>query len=99
MLFLVGPGLAVRAGDLVAVVDLDGKVTTPDTADFLRRAERAGLTELAGENLPKTAVLLAAPRNRCRRSRSNRRSCRVIFSPVSSAALNRRSQLRGGGVT
>ena len=99
--FLAGSSAPVRGSDVVAVIDLDGKITTPDTADFLRRAERAGITTLAGDNLPKCAVLLAPPRRRARRSRSRRRplgGTRLIFSTTSAAALNRRSQLPHGGV-
>ena len=94
MFFLAGSSTPVRARDVVAVIDLDGRVTTPDTADFLRRAEREGITELAGENLPKCFVLLAPPR---RAGRGGRRRARVIFSATSAAALNRRAQIASGG--
>ena len=94
MFFLAGSSTPVREADVVAVIDLDGKVTTPDTADFLRAAERAGITSLAGENLPKCFVLLSPPRRSRRHARGR---CRVIFSSTSAAALLRRSQIPGGG--
>ena len=101
MHFLAGSSTPVRWRDVVAVIDLDGKITTPDTADFLRRAEREGITTLAGDNLPKCAVLLAPPRRKSRKSKSRRRTpkgTRLILSTTSAAALNRRSQLPHGGV-
>ena len=101
MHFLAGSSAPVRWRDVVAVIDLDGKITTPDTADFLRRAEREGITVLAGDNLPKCAVLLSPPRKKSRKAKSHRRppkGTRLIFSTTSAAALNRRSQLPHGGV-
>lgn len=101
MYFLAGSSLPVRMRDAVMIIDMDGRVTTPDTADFLRRAERAGITHLAGENLPKCAVVLAPCRRTWRGAKGRRRpgrGMRVIFSTTSAAALNRRTQLPHGGL-
>lgn len=102
MHFLAGSSRPVRGRNIVAVIDLDGKITTPDTADFLRRAERAGVTALAGDNLPKCAVLIAPPTNTARRSRlllrRKKGGMQILFSTTSAAALSRRAQLPHGGV-
>ena len=37
-----GAGTVVRGEDIIGIFDLDGKITTADTADFLRRAEKDG---------------------------------------------------------
>ena len=36
-----GSGTVVRAKEIVGIFDLDGKITTAVTAEFLRSAERA----------------------------------------------------------
>lgn len=71
-----GAGVILREKDIVGIFDLDGKVTTPDTADFLRRAEQDGITELAGDDLPKCFVLTASARGE-----------KVIFSHISAKVL------------
>ena len=89
MHFLAGSSTPVRWRDVVAVIDLDGKITTSDTADFLRRAEKDGIVELAGEDLPK-CFILAVPQKRSRRPLKRVRR-RVILSHLSTAALGGRA--------
>ena len=100
MHLLIGHDAPVRAGSVIAVVDLDGRVTTPDTADFLRKAEREKITRLAGDNLPKSAVITAPQRKRARHSRMKlpKGKSEVIFSTLSAAVILRRSARKRGGM-
>jgi len=89
MYLRAGADRMIRLSQLVGVFDLDGRITTADTADFLRRAERSGDTDLAGADLPKSFLLLAPPKKR--RGRSADAS--VLFSPLSAAILAQRISL------
>ncbi len=57
MYISVGGKKAVREKTVIGIFDLDGKITTADTAAYLRAAERRGEVTLAGEDLPKCFVL------------------------------------------
>lgn len=89
-----GAGVIVREADIIGIFDLDGKITTADTADFLRRAERDGKTETAGDDLPKCFLLVAPPR---RKNFSKKKSSRahktekIVFSHISARHLSRRN--------
>lgn len=89
MFLHAGAGTVVRGEDIIGIFDLDGKITTSDTADFLRRAEKDGVMELAGEDLPK-CFILAVPQKRSRRPMKRTRR-RVILSHLSTAALGGRA--------
>ena len=82
-----GSGTVVRAKEIVGIFDLDGKITTAVTAEFLRSAERAKKTELAGEDLPKAFLLTASERRRRGQKVAKER---VIFTHVSSGVLGKR---------
>lgn len=84
-----GAGTVVRGSDMVGIFDLDGKITTSDTADFLRRAEKDGTVELAGEDLPK-CFIVAVPKKKARRFRKSPKR-RVILSHLSASALSGRA--------
>lgn len=71
-----GAGVILREKEIIGIFDLDGKVTTPDTAAFLRRAEKDGIAELAGDDLPKCFVLASSSAGE-----------RVIFSKISAKVL------------
>lgn len=73
-----GAGVILREKDIIGIFDLDGKVTTPDTASFLRRAEKSGTAVLAGDDLPKCFILTAE---------KNSDEKRVIFSHISAKVL------------
>ena len=75
-----GGGVILRDSSIIGIFDLDGKVTTPDTADFLRQAEKDGITSLAGDDLPK-CFILAAP------ARGKKGKTKVIFSHISAGKL------------
>lgn len=85
----IGGGVILRDTSIIGIFDLDGKVTTPDTADFLRRAEKDGITSMAGDDLPKCFVLTSPPRNRSGKKK-------VVFSQISAGVLaNRGDSLTG----
>ena len=100
MYLLAGHDAPVRGESAIAVIDLDGKITTPDTADFLRSAEKSGITRLAGDNLPKSAVLCASPRKYARHSRriQRKKSPELIFTTLASAIILKRSERKRGGL-
>lgn len=76
-----GAGVILREKDIVGIFDLDGKMTTPDTAAFLRRAEKDGITEMAGDDLPKCFILAAPP------AKHGSSTEKVIFSHISAKVL------------
>ncbi len=81
-----GGGVILKGSSIIGIFDLDGKITTPDTADFLRRAEKAGETSLAGDDLPKCFILSAEGRS----------SQHITFSCISAGVLaNRGDALTG----
>lgn len=84
-----GAGTVVRGADIVGIFDLDGKITTADTADFLRRAEKNHTVELAGDDLPK-CFIVAMPK-KCRKRIRRAKKCRVILSHISAGALGGRA--------
>ena len=76
MFLHAGAGTVVRGADIVGIFDLDGKITTADTADFLRRAEKDHLLEMAGEDLPK-CFIVSVPNKKKKRPR--RAGCRRVI--------------------
>ena len=99
MFLHAGAGTVVSDSHIIGIFDLDGKITTPDTAAYLRRAERAGESEIAGSDLPKSFIVSYPPRRRRKRSDARRRRIRfrdrVIFSHISAVFLARRAELSG----
>ena len=85
----VGGGVILRDTSIIGIFDLDGKITTPDTADFLRCAEKNKITSMAGDDLPKCFVLTAPLRTKSGKTR-------VVFSQISASVLaNRGDALTG----
>lgn len=58
MYLYLGAEKIVRKSDVVGIFELDGKLTTPVTGEFLKAAQRNGLVESAGEDLPKSFVIV-----------------------------------------
>lgn len=90
----VGDGKSIRRRDVIGIFDLDGETTTEATADFLKKSEKTGITESAGDMLPRSVVLCedrrAGSRRVCgiRRVRArSERKYRVVFSHLSSGTL------------
>ena len=88
----IGASASVRDRDLVGIFDLDGQMTTADTAAFLRTAEKKGITRAADETgLPKCFLLLTPPpHNRAGWRQKKKQNETVLFSPISAAALGGR---------
>lgn len=98
----VGDGVSIRRRDVIGIFDIDGETTTAATADFLKKCEKKGITESAGDMLPRSVVLCEDFRGRRgrrgRRFRDGRlrgslrgeRRYRVIFSHLSSGTLGMR---------
>lgn len=53
----IGAGKMVRGSKIIGCFDMDGKWDSAVTKDFLKKAERDGRTETAGDDLPRTFVL------------------------------------------
>lgn len=77
----LGSNRMVRDKTIVGIFDLDGEVTTPDTRDFLKHAEKAGITTLAGDDLPRSFVVTSSDYGE-----------EVIFSRITSQALAGRGE-------
>ena len=86
MFLHAGAGAVVRQKEIIGIFDLDGKITTKDTADFLRAAEKAGIAELAGKDLPKSFLLSCPQKGKPGRTR-------VIFSHISAGVLAKRGEM------
>ena len=72
----IGSDRMIRTEDIVGIFDLDGEITTPDTREFLKSADKAGITALAGDDLPRSFVVI-----------SSCDSEEIIFSRLTSQAL------------
>jgi len=73
----IGGGRTVRDREIIGCFDMDGKWDSEMTKDFLRRAERDGKTEMAGDDLPRTFVVTDGG---------------VIFTHISSVAVVQRTR-------
>ena len=81
-----GAGKIVRGEDIIGVFDMDGHTGSDVNAEFLKRAEREGVTEAAGNELPRSFIVLAPRSGERSRKRSRERSRskeRVVFSRIS----------------
>ena len=78
----------IRASQIVGIFDLDGEITTRDTREFLRRIDGAGRAELAGDDLPRSAVLICGERGAADEAPSDS----VIYSRLTTQSLIRRAE-------
>ena len=62
----------VRSREILGCFDMDGKWDSELTKEFLKNAEKSGMTESAGEDLPRTFVLTDSG---------------VIFTHISTSAI------------
>ena len=58
MFIHIGSGKSVKKSDLIGIFDIDGKITPEITANFLKKAQKEGKVDSAGEDLPKSFVLV-----------------------------------------
>ena len=91
-----GGGVILRDSSIIGIFDLDGKVTTPDRADFLRKAEKDGVTSLAGDDLPKCFILTAPARKKKKPKSEKTENTKVIFSHISAGKLSGRGDALTG---
>ena len=68
----IGANRVVRDREILGCFDMDGKWDSDITKEFLKSEERAGRTEAAGDDLPRTFVLTDSG---------------VIFTHISTAAI------------
>ncbi len=64
MLVHIGAGYLVREEDIVGYFDIDGKVDSVITKEFLQRAEKKGQCDTAGTDLPRSFVLTSPVKRR-----------------------------------
>ena len=48
----------MKKSDIVGIFELDGKLTTKETGVFLKEAQKSGRLLSAGEDLPKSYVIV-----------------------------------------
>ncbi len=84
MLIHIGAGYLVREDDIIGYFDMDGKVDSAVTKEFLKKAEKSGRCDTAGTDLPRSFVLTAD------RGRKASGEGKVIFTHISTQALKKR---------
>lgn len=90
MLIHIGAGYLVREDDIIGYFDIDGKVDSDVTKDFLKKAEKMGRCDTAGTDLPRSFVL-AVPRVRGNKTAHlSADGEKVIFTHISTQALKKR---------
>ena len=72
----IGAGRMVRSREILGCFDMDGKWDSELTKEFLKNAEKSGITESAGEDLPRCFVLTDSA---------------VIFTHISTSAIAKRT--------
>ena len=78
-----GGNVVVRDCDIIGIFDIDNMNTEETMKDFLRRAEKNGRCRMAGDNLPKSFILLYEDGEES-----------VIFSQISAQSLTKRVAFR-----
>ena len=78
-----GGNVVVRDKDIIGIFDIDNMNTEETMKDFLRRAERNGKTRIAGDNLPKSFILLMEDGKEG-----------VVFSQISAHSLIKRIEFK-----
>ena len=85
MLIHIGAGYLVREKDIVGYFDIDGKVDSAVTKEFLKCAEKSGRCDTAGSDLPRSFVLTSQ-----KKQRGEADDSKVIFTHISTQALKKR---------
>ncbi len=78
----LGADVIVRKSDIVGIFELDGKITPPLTAAYLKKAEKEGKAESVGFDLPKSFVIVRTKNGE-----------KVYFSPIAVSSLLKRCEL------
>ena len=82
MLIHIGAGYLVREENIIGYFDMDGKVDSAVTKEFLKNAEKTGRCDTAGTDLPRSFVLTA--------EKGQKGEGKVIFTHISTQALKKR---------
>ena len=80
MICHIGAGKLITSRDVIGIFDLDGRVTTQITSEFLKAADREGKTEFPGDDIPRSFVLT--------KEKNGRES--IVLSRLSPTALTKR---------
>lgn len=75
----IGNNIIIKKEDIVGIFELDGKMTTKLTKDFLNNLQKEGKLESAGEDLPKSFIITSEKK--------------VYFSHISVSSLMKRCDL------
>ncbi len=59
MLIHAGAGRLIRGGDVIGMFDMDGHFGSDINRDFLKLAGKRGVVETAGEDLPRTFIVVS----------------------------------------
>lgn len=78
----LGNDKIVKKSEIVGIFELDGKITTDQTKEFLKVAQEKNILESAGEDLPKSFVIT-----------NGKNGDRVYFSHISVSSLMKRCDL------
>ena len=78
----LGADTIVKKSDIVGIFELDGKVTTDITGEFLKKAQKEGKIESAGYDLPKSFVIVKTTEGE-----------KIYFSHIAVSSLLKRSEL------
>ena len=83
MFLHAGSNTVIKKEEIIGIFDIDSQNTPETTKKFLRRAEKDGVSEMAGYDLPKSFVL----------SCDKNKKQRVIFSHLSAKTLAQRAEI------
>jgi len=90
MLKHIGAGYLVREEDIIGYFDMDGKVDSAVTKEFLKQAERTGRCDTAGFDLPRSFVLTSKKKRTAAERSEQTADEKVIFTHISTQALKKR---------
>lgn len=82
MFLHVGSNTVIKKKDIIGIFDIDSRNTPETTKKFLRKAEKDGISVLAGYDLPKSFILT-----------NDKKDNKVIFTHLSAKTLEGRSEL------
>ncbi len=78
MYISIGPEKTVKTDDVIGVFDLDTANSTKATKEFLKKAEKNKMTEMTGDEIPKSFVLM--------------KDGKVYFSQFAAKIIKRRAE-------
>lgn len=82
MFLHVGSNTVIKKKDIIGIFDIDSQNTPKITKEFLRKAEKDGISELAGYDLPKAFILT-----------NDGKENKVIFTHLAAKTLEGRAEI------